>query len=74
MYNDEIDKQIIQLLKSHSKGLLRDEISELLDIPRSTIYDHYNKGKLKPIIETEIQKRKTSGRRAVLWKLKIAAQ
>lgn len=39
----EIDKRIIKLLKKRSRGLTRSQISEKLEIPRTTVYDHIRK-------------------------------
>lgn len=64
----EID--IIEVLEEGS--LCREELSEILKTPRTTIYDHLIRLKKKGLVEFfEEENRNKKGRRRVLWRLKV---
>jgi predicted ArsR family transcriptional regulator len=60
--------QIITALFYNTRAT-RQELSELTDIPMSTLYDNLDILKKRRIVKRETEKRKKRGRPKVYWKL-----
>lgn len=50
IFNEErmlepLDVKLFQLLMKHDKGLIRDDLVEMLEKPRTTVFDHLAKWK-----------------------------
>lgn len=68
----DTDKRVIAVLLIHTTqelGLQRHRISELIEKPRSTIYDSLSRLETLKVVESKSHKKHRIGRPSVFWSL-----